>query len=74
MNSFCSEILQWWSGSIGLCFLLHIDLRDDNQFFQDHPGAAPITTAQGEELRKLIGAPVYIECSSKTQKVHICSL
>ncbi|KAI5387997.1 Rho GTPase protein rac1, variant 3 [Lathyrus oleraceus] len=44
------------------------DLRDDNQFFQDHPGAAPITTAQGEELRKLIGAPVYIECSSKTQK------
>ncbi|KAK2381547.1 rac GTP-binding protein RHO1 [Trifolium repens] len=45
-----------------------LDLRDDNQFFQDHPGAAPITTAQGEELRKLISAPVYIECSSKTQK------
>ncbi|XLS56029.1 hypothetical protein HN51_005784, partial [Arachis hypogaea] len=22
----------------------------------------------GEELRKLIGAPVYIECSSKTQQ------
>ncbi|RYR30607.1 hypothetical protein Ahy_B01g055354 [Arachis hypogaea] len=34
----------------------------------DHPGAAPITTVQGEELRKLIGAPVYIECSSKTQQ------
>ncbi|KAL1352943.1 hypothetical protein AAHE18_06G204200 [Arachis hypogaea] len=33
----------------------------------DHPGAAPITTGQGEELRKLIGAPVYIKCSSKTQ-------
>lgn len=29
---------------------------------------------KGEELRKLIGAPVYIECSSKTQKVHIESL
>ncbi|XLU74138.1 hypothetical protein S245_033191, partial [Arachis hypogaea] len=29
---------------------------------------APITTVQGEELRKLIGAPVYIECSSKTQQ------
>lgn len=24
---------------------------------------------QGEELRKLIGAPAYIECSSKTQQV-----
>jgi hypothetical protein len=24
---------------------------------------------KGEELRKLIGAPVYIECSSKTQQV-----
>ncbi|THF93872.1 hypothetical protein TEA_004896 [Camellia sinensis var. sinensis] len=42
-------------------------LRDDKQFFIDHPGAVPITTAQGEELRKLIGAPSYIECSSKTQ-------
>ncbi|XP_040862359.1 rac-like GTP-binding protein RAC1-like isoform X1 [Glycine max] len=45
-----------------------LDLRDDKQFFQDHPGAVPITTAQGEELRKLIGAPIYIECSSKTQQ------
>ncbi|KAF2322729.1 hypothetical protein GH714_029648 [Hevea brasiliensis] len=45
-----------------------LDLRDDKQFFIDHPGATPITTAQGEELRKLIGAPVYIECSSKTQQ------
>ncbi|KAL9682561.1 hypothetical protein QQ045_014362 [Rhodiola kirilowii] len=43
------------------------DLRDDKQFFVDHPGAVPITTAQGEELKKLIGAPAYIECSSKTQ-------
>ncbi|KAB5556766.1 hypothetical protein DKX38_007675 [Salix brachista] len=45
-----------------------LDLRDDKQFFIDHPGAVPITTAQGEELRKLIGAPAYIECSSKTQQ------
>ncbi|KAL9275739.1 Rac-like GTP-binding protein RHO1-like protein [Drosera capensis] len=44
-----------------------LDLRDDKQFFIDHPGAVPISTAQGEELRKLIGAPAYIECSSKTQ-------
>ncbi|CAI0435602.1 unnamed protein product [Linum tenue] len=45
-----------------------VDLRDDKQFFNDHPGAVPITTAQGEELKKLIGAPAYIECSSKTQQ------
>ncbi|KAF5745360.1 rac-like GTP-binding protein RAC1-like [Tripterygium wilfordii] len=45
-----------------------LDLRDDVQFFIDHPGAVPITTGQGEELRKLIEAPVYIECSSKTQQ------
>ncbi|GAB2268215.1 Rac-like GTP-binding protein arac5 [Dionaea muscipula] len=45
-----------------------LDLRDDKQFFVDHPGAVPITTQQGEELRKLIGAPYYIECSSKTQQ------
>ncbi|RRT47497.1 hypothetical protein B296_00027782 [Ensete ventricosum] len=45
-----------------------LDLRDDQQFFIDHPGAVPITTAQGEELRKLIDAPSYVECSSKTQQ------
>ncbi|XP_014631647.1 rac-like GTP-binding protein RAC1 isoform X1 [Glycine soja] len=45
-----------------------LDLREDKQFFIDHPGAVPITTTQGEELRKLIGAPAYIECSSKTQQ------
>ncbi|KAF6174339.1 hypothetical protein GIB67_040832 [Kingdonia uniflora] len=45
-----------------------LDLRDDKQFFIDHPGAVPITTVQGEELKKVIGAPYYIECSSKTQQ------
>uniref|UniRef100_A0A0D3E376 Uncharacterized protein n=1 Tax=Brassica oleracea var. oleracea TaxID=109376 RepID=A0A0D3E376_BRAOL len=45
-----------------------LDLRDDKQFFVDHPGAVPITNAQGEELKKLIGAPAYIECSSKSQE------
>ena len=81
---------------IFLIFYCLADLRDDKQFFIDHPGAVPITTAQvilifslicgafmsymittclsfhilqGEELRKLIGAPAYIECSSKTQQV-----
>ncbi|CAA2935164.1 rac-like GTP-binding RHO1 [Olea europaea subsp. europaea] len=45
-----------------------LDLRDDKQFCIDHPGAVPITTAQGEELRKIIGASSYIECSAKSQQ------
>ncbi|CAN1229667.1 Rac-like GTP-binding protein 7 [Linum grandiflorum] len=45
-----------------------VDLRDDKQYFIDHPGATTITTAQGEELRKMVGAVAYIECSSKTQQ------
>ncbi|KAG6394412.1 hypothetical protein SASPL_144996 [Salvia splendens] len=45
-----------------------LDLRDDQQFFVDHPGSVPITEAQGEELRKLIESPSYVECSSKTQQ------
>ncbi|KAG6517864.1 hypothetical protein ZIOFF_021263 [Zingiber officinale] len=45
-----------------------LDLRDDTQFFIEHPGASSITTAQGEELRKQIGVAAYIECSSKTQQ------
>ncbi|KAM7521235.1 hypothetical protein LguiB_020197 [Lonicera macranthoides] len=44
------------------------DLRDDEQFFVDHPGAVPITTVQGEDLKKNIGSPAYVECSSKTQQ------
>ncbi|GJU82582.1 hypothetical protein Tco_1284947 [Tanacetum coccineum] len=50
-----------------------LHLRDDKQFLTDHPGAVPITTAQGEELKKLIGAPAYIECSSKTQQKILLS-
>ncbi|KMZ64907.1 Rac-like GTP-binding protein 3 [Zostera marina] len=45
-----------------------LDLRENRQYLSDHPGIMPITTAQGEELRKLIGAACYIECSSKTQQ------
>ncbi|KAL6618953.1 hypothetical protein ACP70R_034092 [Stipagrostis hirtigluma subsp. patula] len=44
------------------------DLRDNRAYLADHPGASTITTAQGEELRKQIGAAAYIECSSKTQQ------
>ncbi|XP_021726571.1 rac-like GTP-binding protein ARAC2 isoform X2 [Chenopodium quinoa] len=48
-----------------------LDLREDQQFLKDHPGTAAITTAQGEELKKMIGAVVYIECSAKTQQCLI---
>ncbi|PKI33251.1 hypothetical protein CRG98_046355 [Punica granatum] len=44
------------------------DLREDKHFLADHPGLVPVTTAQGEELHKQIGAAYYIECSSKTQQ------
>ncbi|KAH9720087.1 Rac-like GTP-binding protein 3 [Citrus sinensis] len=45
-----------------------LDLREDKHYLADHPGLVPVTTAQGEELRKQIGAAYYIECSSKTQQ------
>lgn len=44
-----------------------LDIQDDNQFFIDHPGTMPTTTAHGKELRKLLGALAYIKCSSKIQ-------
>ncbi|KAF3445613.1 hypothetical protein FNV43_RR10789 [Rhamnella rubrinervis] len=45
-----------------------LDLRDDQQFLMDYPGASTISTQQGEDLKKRIGAMAYIECSSKTQQ------
>ncbi|KAH9800789.1 Rac-like GTP-binding protein ARAC7 [Citrus sinensis] len=45
-----------------------LDLREDRGYLADHVGSNVITTAQGEELRKQIGAAAYIECSSKTQQ------
>ncbi|GLT39659.1 hypothetical protein SLA2020_138390 [Shorea laevis] len=45
-----------------------LDLREDRQFHSDYPGACTISTEQGEELKKQIGALAYIECSSKTQQ------
>ncbi|KAK6774430.1 hypothetical protein RDI58_029669 [Solanum bulbocastanum] len=46
-----------------------LDLRDGNGYLADHMGSNIITPAQGEELRKQIGAAAYVECSSKTQQV-----
>ncbi|ONI22303.1 hypothetical protein PRUPE_2G120300 [Prunus persica] len=45
-----------------------LDLREDRQFLMDYPGACTISTQQGEDLRKRIGAVAYIECSSKKQQ------
>ncbi|GJN14913.1 hypothetical protein PR202_gb01790 [Eleusine coracana subsp. coracana] len=56
-----------------------LDLRDHRAYLADHPGVSTISTAEGEELRKQIGAAAYIECSSKTQQEpdvwqHVCCL
>ncbi|GMN48292.1 hypothetical protein TIFTF001_017460 [Ficus carica] len=45
-----------------------LDLREDQQFLRDYPGACTISTQQGEDLKKRIGAVAYLECSSKTQQ------
>ncbi|XP_017969592.1 PREDICTED: rac-like GTP-binding protein RAC2 isoform X1 [Theobroma cacao] len=45
-----------------------LDLREDRQFHLDYPGACTISTEQGLELKKQIGALAYMECSSKTQQ------
>ncbi|KAL1808848.1 rac-like GTP-binding protein ARAC7 [Daucus carota subsp. sativus] len=44
-----------------------LDLREDG-YLAHHMGYDLITTSQGEELRKQIGAAAYIECSSRTQQ------
>nr|XP_043623331.1 rac-like GTP-binding protein 5 isoform X1 [Erigeron canadensis] len=45
-----------------------LDLREDKKFLMDYPCACTISTSQGEELKKQIGAVGYVECSSKTQQ------
>ncbi|XP_021613174.1 rac-like GTP-binding protein 5 isoform X2 [Manihot esculenta] len=45
-----------------------LDLREDGRFHLDYPGACTISTEQGMELKKQIGALAYVECSSKTQQ------
>ncbi|KAK8682849.1 hypothetical protein V6N13_038931 [Hibiscus sabdariffa] len=50
-----------------------LDLREDRSYIADQMGSGIITSAQGEELRKQIGAAAYIECSSKTQQVNLMS-
>ncbi|KAL5707942.1 Ras-related C3 botulinum toxin substrate 2 [Ranunculus cassubicifolius] len=38
-----------------------LDLRDSTSYLVDHSGSSIVTSAQGEELRKQIGAAAYIE-------------
>ncbi|KAJ8768668.1 hypothetical protein K2173_023572 [Erythroxylum novogranatense] len=45
-----------------------LDLREDRGYLGDPMNSNVITSAQGEELRRQIGAAAYIECSSKTQQ------
>ncbi|CAL5381654.1 unnamed protein product [Camellia sinensis] len=72
-----TKLGQHWALSFGVCALpsgvLRLvtqmaDLREDKQFQIDYPGACTISTAQGEELKKQMGAVAYVECSSKTQQ------
>ncbi|GAB2225272.1 hypothetical protein Droror1_Dr00006063 [Drosera rotundifolia] len=44
-----------------------LDLREQGGY-SDPTGSNIISSTQGEELRKQIGAAAYIECSSKTQQ------
>ncbi|KAL6311927.1 hypothetical protein AAG906_013200 [Vitis piasezkii] len=62
------ELRRYASGIPIILVGTRLYIRDGNQFFIDHPGTVPIITAQGGELRKLIGALAYIECSSKIQQ------
>ncbi|KAK4835596.1 hypothetical protein QYF36_011773 [Acer negundo] len=43
-----------------------LGLRKDKHYMVDHLGLVPVTTAQGEEIHKQIGATYYIECSSNS--------
>ncbi|KAI3510418.1 hypothetical protein L1887_17390 [Cichorium endivia] len=45
-----------------------LDLREDMEYLSNHPDATPVTMSEGEELKNMIGAVAYVECSSKTQK------
>ncbi|XP_038889515.1 rac-like GTP-binding protein ARAC7 isoform X1 [Benincasa hispida] len=45
-----------------------LDLREDRRYANEQMGYDVITSSQGEELRKQIGASAYIECSAKTQQ------
>ncbi|KAJ0625734.1 putative small GTPase, P-loop containing nucleoside triphosphate hydrolase [Helianthus annuus] len=45
-----------------------LDLREDMEYLSNHPDATPVTMSEGEELKNMIGAAAYVECSSKTQQ------
>ncbi len=47
-----------------------LDLREDPKFLEElrHKGQEPISTPQGEQMRRDIGAVAYVECSALTGK------
>jgi GTPase SAR1 family protein len=47
-----------------------LDLREDPKFLGElrRKGQAPISTTQGEQMRRDIGAVAYVECSALTQR------
>ncbi|KAM7260960.1 hypothetical protein ACFE04_026435 [Oxalis oulophora] len=45
-----------------------LDLREDKQFHLNYPAACTVSTEQGQELKRQIGALTYVECSAKTQQ------
>ena len=47
-----------------------LDLREDPKCVEElrRKGQEPISTTQGEQMRRDIGAVAYVECSALTQK------
>ncbi|XP_057998627.1 rac-like GTP-binding protein 3 isoform X3 [Hevea brasiliensis] len=68
LKKWVPELQHYASGVPAVLVGTKMDLREDKHYLADHPGLVPVTTSQGEELRKQIGAAYYVECSSKTQQ------
>ncbi|PKA48876.1 Rac-like GTP-binding protein 3 [Apostasia shenzhenica] len=68
MKKWIPELLHYSPGVPIVLVGTKMDLREDKRYLADHPGIVPVSTTQGEELRRQIGAAFYVECSSKTQQ------
>lgn len=65
-----SEVLHFCQGLPIILVGCKEDLRDDQKTKEElqKTSQRPVTEAQGEEVRKKIGAFKYLECSAKTNK------
>ncbi|KAK6519735.1 GTP-binding protein Rho1, variant 2 [Arthrobotrys conoides] len=61
-----SEVLHFCQGIPIILVGTEKDCRDNGTHHSYGNTRKPITTAEGEELRRLIGADKYVECSAKT--------